>query len=485
MKLRIYSFRTKIIITLILVISGFSYFSFHLYSNYLSAKIYSDAEDDVSLFLYQLKDEIINFHDGRLLKKLLKNMEKDRHVIKTYLLDSYGNIRQSTDTASTAAAMADIRQFEVSGDEMLVKIYRDKRVPFSRAFLHVYNSPECYKCHSPQQSTLGYVIIDFSLEDHTNYITIARNSSIIFTICMVVIILIFVLLMHYRFVKKSLYGFSNTIYHINQGDLSRRVSIPESKELGQLGKSFNQMMEKFQQTQKKLLYYHQKELQDTQKLASIGEMSARLAHDIRNPLTGIMNSIEVIAGEMKESPYRPILEEIQRQAGRVNIAISNMLKYSRPVEINLQEGNINELVDTLVLFLKSQKVNKNINFKLELQKGVPDFSFDPEHLENVLMNLGMNAIQAIEKEGQIIFRTTYDEKAKMIRISVEDSGPGILPEKESEVFKPFFTTKTEGTGLGLAIAKDIIEKHYGDIRFENHPGAGCKFIVSLPKEFPQ
>jgi signal transduction histidine kinase len=482
MKLKIYSFRTKIIVTLILVISVVSYLSFHLYSNYLSQKIYSDEEKNVSTFLYQLKDEITNIHDGRLLKKLLLNMEKDNHVINTYLLDAQGNIKQATDSAS-ASTMRDIKKFKDSGEEMSVRIYRDQKVPFSRAFLHVYNSPECYKCHSPEQNTLGYITIDFSLEDPTNYIVIARNSSLIFTVLMVVIILIFVLLMHYRFVKKSLYGFRNTIYHINEGDLSQRVSIPESKELGQLGKSFNQMMEKFQQTQIKLLYYHQKELQDAQKLASIGEMSARLAHDIRNPLTGIVNSIEVISGEMKESPYKPILEEIQRQANRVNNAISNLLKYSRPVEITMRDGNINELVDSLVLFLKSQKVNKQINFLVELDKQLPNCSCDPEQLENVLMNLGLNAIQAIEKEGQITFRTAYDKTSKMISISVQDSGPGIPPEREAEVFKPFFTTKTEGTGLGLAIAKDIIEKHKGEIRFENIPGTGCKFTISFPLEF--
>ena len=484
MKLRIYSFRTKIIITLILVISVFSFFSFQIYSNYLSRKIYKGAEEDITSFLFQLKDEIINIHDGRLLKALLINMEKNRHVIKTYLLDADGNIKQAADTNSMQA-LTDINNFRASGNEMLVKIYREQSIPLSRAFLHVYNSPACYQCHSPEKTTLGYVIIDFSLQDHKNYISFVRSSSLIFTICMIVIILCFVLMMHYRFVKKSLFGFSNTIYHINEGDLSRRVSIPESKELGQLGKSFNQMMEKFQQTQKKLVYYHQKELQDAQKLASIGELSARLAHDIRNPLTGIVNSIEVIAGEMKESPYRPILEEIQRQASRVNNAISNLLKYSRPVEINLRKGNITELVESLVLFLSSQKVNKNINFKLELQQGIPDFNFDAEQLENVIMNLGLNAIQAIEKEGQIIFSTTYDEASKIIRISVEDTGHGIPPDKESEVFKPFFTTKTEGTGLGLAIARDIIEKHNGDIRFENIPGAGCIFIISLPLEFRQ
>jgi signal transduction histidine kinase len=484
MKLPIYSFRTKIIITLILVISAFSFISFQIYGHYVSKKIYANSKDHIASFLYLMKDEITNVHDGRLLESFLKNMEKDSHILKTYLVDADGKIIQP-DENIYGNELLDVNEFKNSGNEIAVKNYQTEGIPFSRAFLQVNNSPACYQCHSPGKSTLGYVVIDFSLQDSNEYLAFARKSSLIFTISMVVIILCFVLIMHYRFVKKSLFGFSNTIFHINEGDLSMRVSIPESKELGQLGKSFNQMMEKFQQTQKKLVYYHQKEMQDAQKLASIGEMSARLAHDIRNPLTGIVNSIEVIAGEMKDSPYRPILDEIQRQANRVNSAISNLLKYSRPVEINLQKGNINELVESLVLFLSSQKNNKTIDFKLELQPGIPVFSFDLEHIENVLMNLGLNAIQAIIKDGKIIFRTSYDEASKTIRISVEDNGPGIPQEKETEVFKPFFTTKTEGTGLGLAIAKDIIEKHKGDIWFVNIPGTGCIFIISLPLEFLQ
>jgi signal transduction histidine kinase len=481
MKLGIYSFRSKIIITLILVISIFSYLSFQIYSNYLSRKFYKSAEDNAASFLYFLKDEITNVHDGRLLMALLKNMEKDRYVLKTYLLDADGKIKQATDS-TTHSALMDLKDFKASGNEIFIKTHSIEKIPFSRAFLQVNNSPACYKCHSPEQSTLGYVVIDFSLQESRGYVKFARNSSLIFTILMVVIILCFVMVMHYRFVKKSLHGFSNTIYRINEGDLNTRVSIPESKELGQLGKSFNQMMEKFQQAQKKLVYYHQKELKDTQKLASIGEMSARLAHDIRNPLTGIVNSIEVIAGEMKESPYRPILDEIQRQANRVNNAISNLLKYSRPIELNLRNGNINEIAASLVLFLSSQKINNRINFILELQPGIPNFNFDAELIESVLMNLGLNAIQAIDKDGQVIFRTYFDEAARAITISVKDSGPGIPLEKQPEIFKPFFTTKTEGTGLGLAIAKDIIEKHRGDIRFENIPGNGCIFIISLPLE---
>lgn len=482
MKLRIYSFRSKILITLILVISVFSYISFQIYSNYLGKKFYKSAEDNATSFLFFLKDEISNVHDGRLLMSLLKNMEKDNHVLKTYLLDANGEIKQSTDSTSHSE-LADLKEFVSSEKEIFVKTHKIEKIPFSRAFLRVNNSQACYLCHSPEKSTLGYVVIDFSLHDTRSFIRFARISSLIFTIVMVVIILCFVLIMHYRFVKKSLYGFSNTIYRINEGDLSTRVSIPESRELGRLGKSFNEMMEKFQQAQKKLVYYHQKELKDTQKLASIGEMSARLAHDIRNPLTGIVNSIEVIAGELKGSPYRPILEEIQRQANRVNNAISNLLKYSRPIELNLRNGNINEIAASLVLFLSSQKVNNRINFKLDLQPGIPNFSFDAEHIENVLLNLGLNAIQAIEKEGQVIFRTYYDEGSGKVIISVQDNGPGIPVEKVPEIFKPFYTTKTEGTGLGLAIAKDIIDKHRGDIMFENIPGNGCIFTISLPLEY--
>ena len=134
MKLKIYSFRSKIIITLVLVISVFSFASFLIYSNFLDRRIYKNAEENVTSFLYLLKDEITNVHDGRLLMSLLKNMEKDKHILKTYLLDSNGKIKQSTDSASENELM-DMKEFTSSGDEILVKTYKVDHLPFSRAFL--------------------------------------------------------------------------------------------------------------------------------------------------------------------------------------------------------------------------------------------------------------------------------------------------------------------------------------------------------------
>lgn len=240
------------------------------------------------------------------------------------------------------------------------------------------------------------------------------------------------------------------------------------------------MLDYFQRTQNELNLYHQKELNDVYKLATIGEMAARLAHEVRNPLMGIANAIEIIVQEKGDSPDKPILEEIQRQAERVNTAISNLLKFSRSTEIHPKLANINEVVSSLVFFLKNQKQNNLIHFEMELQPDIPNFHFDAEQLENVLLNLGMNAIHAIEDEGTVTYKTAFVPLENIIRIEVADTGTGIPDNMKDEVFRPFFTTRTEGTGLGLAIVKDIVGKHNGSVRFFSNKIKGTTFVITLP-----
>jgi len=274
--------------------------------------------------------------------------------------------------------------------------------------------------------------------------------------------------------------FRSAIKLINDGNLDSRLAIPEVREFGSLGKDFNQMVESFENAQKELQAYHQKELLNTQKLATIGEMSARIAHEIRNPITGIARAMEVIIADMKDSDHKPILEEIQRQANRVNQAISNMLRFSRSKEIFLEKGDINEIIKSLVFFLKYQAHDKEVNFELAVAEDIPQFLFDRELIENVLLNISLNAIETIPENGTIKFTTHYYAKRKVVVISVSDNGSGISAETGTEIFKPFYTTRTKGTGLGLAISKDIIEKHKGELWFENNAGKGCTFFISLP-----
>jgi signal transduction histidine kinase len=480
MKLKITSFRTKIIVTLVLVVSTASFISFQLYNNFLSDRIYKDAERNLVTLLHFFRNELITISDGEKLRGIMADMEKEDRVLKTYLINSQGKfISQASDT-TLAKGDVNVKDLNSIPEDISLITKTDTTHPYSRAIMRVRNTPTCYSCHNPGIKTLGYVVIDFSLQDTKSNIAYSLNSSLLFSLLMVLLILIFVAILHYRFVHKSLARFRLTINEINSGHLDNRVSIAESAELGELGKKFNQMLDYFQRTQNELNLYHQKELNDVYKLATIGEMAARLAHEVRNPLMGIANAIEIIVQEKDESPDKPILEEIQRQAERVNTAISNLLKFSRSTEIHPKLANINDIVSSLVFFLKNQKQNSMIRFDMELQPGIPNFYFDSEQLENVLLNLGMNAIHAIEGEGTLTYRTKLDTQDNVVIIEVEDNGIGIPEDMKDDVFRPFFTTRTEGTGLGLAIVKDIVGKHNGSVRFTSIQGKGTTFVITLP-----
>jgi two-component system, NtrC family, sensor kinase len=474
------SFRTKIILTLVIVTALFSFASFQIYSKYLSKRIYESAENNIKSILHMLEGEIINVHDGRLIKPMLRNIQQDKRIIGTYLLDSNGRFLLPEPEGRVVADSMDFEEFIASKQDISVKTYRSASNPYSRAFLHVMNQPACYECHAPAERTLGYVALDFSMEETRSTLAFTRNFSILFTAFMVLIIMVFVLIMHYRFIKKSLSQFQQVIRSINQGDIDARVNIPESRELSRLGIQFNDMLDTFQHAQKELSLYHEKELKDAEKMAAVGEMAARLAHEVRNPLTGIANSIEIIAREIEDNSTKLILEEIKRQANRVNVAISNLLKFSRSTEVHPRTGNVNEMIASLVVFLKSQSQNKQVEIDFFPDLDTPRFEFDTEQLENVLLNLSLNAIQAMRGAGSIVFRTKFDRSANSLLISVEDTGPGILQEIAGEIFRPFFTTRTEGTGLGLAISKDIIENHNGKIWFESSISNGTVFYVTLP-----
>jgi two-component system, NtrC family, sensor kinase len=474
------SFRFKIIITLILVIASVSFISLFFYHYTLSKKIYKNAEKDIVGFLYFFREQMISIHDGRTIRPSLEQLVKSGSVMQAYLFDGQGNQIYPKDNESKMSDSLSLSVLKTQKDDISLKDIDMGNRHFSRAGIRFSNSPACYECHSPKTQILGYVFLDISMHEYENTITFTRNFSLFFTLLMACLIVVFVMIMHYKFIKKSLSDFKSTINIINGGNLQGRVKIPESKELGELGKSFNTMVDHFQQAQEELRQYHQQELNNKLKLASIGEMSARLAHEIRNPITGIANAVEIIIDETEDDENKPVLEEIRRQANRVNKAISNLLNYSRTKNLNLQEGDINEIIKSVVFFFNNQVHQKDIVIQVDLDVQIPSFKFDPEQIENVMLNLGMNAIQTIENEGVITIISKFDADARMVRISVVDTGKGIPEDKIKEIFHPFFTMRTEGTGLGLAIVKEIIEMHHGEIRAENNKDKGCTFHISLP-----
>jgi two-component system NtrC family sensor kinase len=209
-------------------------------------------------------------------------------------------------------------------------------------------------------------------------------------------------------------------------------------------------------------------------------MSARLAHEIRNPITGIANAIEVFSETVEDEQDKSILEEIKRQAKRVNDAVTKLLKYSKSQDLNAENNNMNEVIQSIVFFLKNQSGSERITYILDLDSKLPEVKFDREQTEIALMNISLNAIQAIFGKGSITYKTSFDDQANMLFIEISDTGSGISEENINKIFKPFYTTKTEGTGLGMSIIKETIEKHNGKIKVKSKINEGTTFIITLP-----
>ncbi len=215
-------------------------------------------------------------------------------------------------------------------------------------------------------------------------------------------------------------------------------------------------------------------------LASIGELSAGMAHEIRNPLTSIKGYAQFIKLEMGEdSPLSEDINIIISEVDRLNGILDRFLAFARPKQPKLENCNLNDIVNDIVKLLGMNNIPENIRIRTALSS-LPDSAFDPEQIEQAFLNIAINAVQAMKNGGELTFSTRYVPAEKVIVVDISDTGQGIPSESLEEIFEPFFTTKPKGTGLGLAITSTIIESHKGFIEVKTIPGQGTTFTIKLP-----
>jgi len=236
-------------------------------------------------------------------------------------------------------------------------------------------------------------------------------------------------------------------------------------------------------------------------LAALGEMSASVAHEIRNPLAGITGFAGLLDRQIPEDdPKKSLVRSIIVGTTKLNDIISNLLTLTRPQKLHLIQVNLNNFLSDLIDYFKSSiPLNeKKINFDLQIDNKETIITIDIQLFQQIIINILKNSCDAIESKGKITIKTKSnifepissileeDEKTELIKlfsdieISISDSGCGIPQEIISKVFNPFFTTKDDGNGLGLAISKKIIQLHKGDINIKSQVGKGTTFIINLP-----
>jgi hypothetical protein len=223
-------------------------------------------------------------------------------------------------------------------------------------------------------------------------------------------------------------------------------------------------------------------------MASIGELSSGIAHEIRNPLAGIQGAIQILANDfLKEDPRRQVTDEIQKQIYKLERLVKDLLNYTKPVPANFLPADINELINKVLSFFVTQR-GKSDDFKIEKKFApLPKTMIDPNSMEQAFLNIILNAQKAMPKGGNFTVSTALlpprkddGKENQEVQVIFEDTGVGISKENLPKVFNPFFSTRSDGTGLGLSITKNIVEQHGGKIEVESQVNMGTKFIITLP-----
>ncbi len=222
-----------------------------------------------------------------------------------------------------------------------------------------------------------------------------------------------------------------------------------------------------------------------ERLAYIGTLASGLAHEIRNPLNSIKLNVELIESELSGSEQcdpaalRKRLGRIHREADQLQAILDEFLTFARPPKIEVMVTDLNQYLEDLLEFYEPECRRADIVVKRDFAKELYPVRVDPAQFKNVILNLLINARDAVREHGEIAVATRELEQEVQIRIS--DNGGGVKSGDEERIFEVFFSTKEHGTGLGLAIARRIVEEHGGRLFLENRPGLGATFVIRLPK----
>jgi two-component system, NtrC family, sensor kinase len=378
----------------------------------------------------------------------------------------------------------------------------------------IYNEPSCSNasCHAHRASTKVLGVVDVALrldpvQTQTRTITL---QTIVWTIFEVGIGAAFVILFTRRFVATPIQQLIEGTKAVSAMDLDQHIEITRrSQELDELVDSFNRMRERLklavaelnemQQTletkvddRTRQLQAAQRKLIQSDRLASLGQLAASVAHEINNPVSGVLNLSMLLErlmakGEFpagREAEFRKYLGLISTETARVGRIVSDLLSFSRRGKPQHAPADLNKLVRT-TLGLADHKLRMiNAETVLELQENLPQVECDASQIQQVILNLVLNGAQAMQSGGggRLTIRTSMAPGGSDVELSVQDTGEGIAPENISKIFDPFFTTKADGkgVGLGLAVLYGIVKSHDGEVEVTSRKNEGTTFTVTLP-----
>ncbi len=329
---------------------------------------------------------------------------------------------------------------------------------------------------------------------------LASTILIFLGIALIVLVIIYVIaIMLSNRITTPLRVLEEVANKFSNGDYSAEFTIKKApREVNSLATALNRMSEEVESEKKELEEWADKmeekvqertselkkihgQLFRSEKLASIGKLAAGVAHEINNPLTGILTNASLLLEDLKDGDSKKDdVQVIVNETIRCREIVKRLLDFARQTKPQKSLTNINNLIDNIVLLVRNQTSFKNVNIERNLSEDIPEIMADKDQIQQVFINFILNASDAMPNGGEIKISTRVIENGEYIEVRFADTGLGISEENKHKIFDPFFTTKESGTGLGLSISYGIIEQHGGTINVESELGTGTTFIVLLP-----
>ena len=526
-----YSLSIRIFLFLLLIIIGL----FTVYSTVCSHLQNQILEGTIRLSAYRAGDLIYKslyrlmlLNDRTNLFETIGIIGNEPGVERIRIYDKHGVIQYSTRRSETGLqvdmqAEACYVCHSIEHPKTVLTTYQKSRI-FRTAenrrvlglILPIYNAPECSNAachaHSPEKSVLGVLDVQMSLSELDAKVAQTQRKVFFITLGFLLFGMVLIGGVVYLQTHRPIQTLKQGTERLAAGDMDYRIPLHRKDELGILAESFNYMAENLKKAYRELQEWSQtleqkieektremekinREMLHVERMASLGKMAATVAHELNNPLSGIVNYAKLLQKKTERMITDPVdrqtvfeqLELIRSESLRCGNIVRDLLIFARGSKINLQRCRLEDILKRALRLVTHHIQLANIDLQCEVKTEPEEIVCDPAQIEQALVALLVNAVEAMPGGGKLrIIAQNSAALPEHILLRISDTGVGISPEEKEKIFEPFYTTKTEqkSTGLGLAVVYGIVQRHHGRIWVESRKGKGTTFYIELPMEPP-
>ncbi len=473
-------------VTVAVVIAIYTYFVIRVQSAWWQKSTFSQNALTTTLVQEYLEGVMLSDRHSEV-ERFLNKLKSSQEIHRGRVIDLNGRVIFSTETQEVKQVTMTTPPELFHGDDVLYGTRLAHGEKMAVAMKPVPRGASCRRCHQDGGPYIGAIVLEKSMMPAEASVASNRNLMIVYGLVILALVGVVLWLLIVRLVSQPVSTVLRQMRRVQAGDLTARAATESADQIGELARGFNSMVSSLETTTSELRESHDRQIQQASKLASIGELASGIAHEIRNPLAGIGAAVEVLSESNGNGsgPHGEIVGEIRKQIARLNATLRELLDFSRQRDPEIAPCSVSEIVKPMLSLIRPDAQKQHITIVEDCAADLPPICADAQQVQQAVLNILLNAVQAMPEGGTLTVRTEVLAKSLIpghdsaVRISIRDTGPGIPPEHQRKIFSPFFTTKHRGTGLGLAITRTIVEKHRGALAVESELGRGSAFYLEF------